>query len=187
MIEGRVRITYRELEASKKQVIDGAEQVLVATSGGRSGGPRSFPVLAPATTRAAEVARRAVALLGSGSSNSSNNSNTSMIRAGQARTGKVPVQGTSTENRRKIGRGRIHTPLATADISHGRNTQTVAGVETSRGRRYATRASLGPEDTRLVPTACTTPPGIPPTYVGRKAPSQQCTMLTPAQGVTCAA
>ena len=47
MIEGRVRITYRELEASKRQVIDGSAQVLVATGGGGSGGQGSFPGPSP--------------------------------------------------------------------------------------------------------------------------------------------
>ena len=165
------------------------------------------PVPVLATTRAAEVARRAVAPLGTRGRNSSNtinnrsstrsptnishrvniNSNTSMIKAGQARTGEVPVRGTSTGSRRKIGRGRIRTPVATADISHGRHTPAAAAVETSRGRRYSTHASSGPEDAHLVPTACTTPPSIPLTYVGRKAQSQESTPLAPVQGVTGAA
>ena len=80
------------------------------------------PVPALATTRAARVARGAVALLGTGGSNSGNNSNTSMIKAGQARAGEVPVRRTSTGGRRKFGRGRIHTPMATADTNHGRHT-----------------------------------------------------------------
>ena len=151
------------------------------------------PVPALATTRAAKVARRAVALLGTGgsnssnSSNSSNNSNTGMIKAGQAITGEVPVRGTSTEGRRKIGRGRIRTPVVTAGISHGCHTPTAAAVESSHGRRYATHASSGPEDTHLVPTACTTPPGIPQNYVSRKVPSREYTLLNPVQGVTGAA
>ena len=47
MIEDRVRITYRELEASKRQVIDGAAQVLVATGVGEPGGQGSFPGPSP--------------------------------------------------------------------------------------------------------------------------------------------
>ena len=141
------------------------------------------PVPALATTRTAEVARRAVALLGPGGSNSSSSSshssNTSMIKAGQARTGEVPVRGISTGGRPKFGRGRIRTPVTTADISHGHHTPATAAVETTRGRRYATHASSGPQDTHLVPIACTTPPGIPLTYVGRKAPSRESTQQPP--------
>ena len=139
------------------------------------------PVPALATTRATEVARRAVAPLGTKGSNTSNtinyssrtrsqtnishrvnlNSNTSMIKAGQARTGEVPVRGTSTGSPRKIVRGRTRTPVTTVDIRHGRHTPAAALVETRRSRRYATHASSGPEDTHLVPSACTTMPGIP--------------------------
>ena len=47
MNEDRVRITYRELEASKRQVIDGSAQVLVATGGGGSGVQGSVPGPSP--------------------------------------------------------------------------------------------------------------------------------------------
>ena len=43
MIEDGVRITYRELEASKRKVVDGSGRVLVATGGGGSGGHGRFP------------------------------------------------------------------------------------------------------------------------------------------------
>ena len=43
MIEDRVRITYRELEASKKKVVDGSGHIVVATGGGGSGGHGKFP------------------------------------------------------------------------------------------------------------------------------------------------
>ena len=146
------------------------------------------PVPALATTRATEITRRAVALLGTGGSESSNNnSNTSMIEAGQPRTGEVSIRGTSTGSRRKLGRGRIQTSMATADIRHGRHTETVAAGETSRGRRYVTHASSAAEDPYLVPTVRTMPPVILLTYVGCKAPTREYTLLTPAQGVTGAA
>ena len=43
MIEDRVHITYRELEASERKVVDGSGHVLIATGGGGSGGHRKFP------------------------------------------------------------------------------------------------------------------------------------------------
>ena len=115
------------------------------------------------------------------------NSNTSIVKAGQARTGEVPVRGTRTRSRRKIGRDRIRTPVAAADISHGYHTPAAATVHNSCGRRCATHASPVPEYTHLKPAACTTPSGIPQTYADRKPPSRESTPLTPAQVVTGAA
>ena len=192
MIEDRVRITYRELDASQRPVICCSAQVIVATGRGGSGGKGRFPVPALATSRTAVVARREVAPLCTGgssssSSHTSNNKNTSMFKAVQARTEEVPVRGTRTGSRNKPGRGRIRTPVAVADISHGHHSPTTAAVKTSRGRKYARHASSRPEGTHFVPTTCTTPPCIPLTYIDYKAPSQEFTPLTPAQGVSSAA
>ena len=43
MIDDRVRITYWELEASKRWVVDASAHVFVATGGGGSGGHGNFP------------------------------------------------------------------------------------------------------------------------------------------------
>ena len=43
MIEDGVRITYRELEASKRKVVDGSGHGLAATGGGGPGGHGKFP------------------------------------------------------------------------------------------------------------------------------------------------
>ena len=166
MIDDRLRKTYRELEASKRQVIDGSAQVIIGTQADVDHLDRGVsPVLALATTRAVEVTRRGVVPLGTEGSNSgqdtindnssaksptsnshrdSTNSNTSEVKTEQARTGGVPVRGIRTGSQRKTGRGRIRTRVAAVDINHDRRTPTAAAVEASRGRRYARRASSGP-------------------------------------------
>ena len=153
MIEDRGRITYRELEASKRQVIDGSAQVLVATGGGGSGGQGSFPGHWGQQQQQQWQQQQHQHDQGWASQN-----------CGGARSGNK--------------HGKQKKNLQRQDPYAGRGGGGNQSWPQVRDARF-----VGPGNTQVILVASATPRGIPLTYVGLKAPSRESTLLTPAQGV----
>lgn len=178
----------------------------------------------PATTRPPEVVRRDVAPMGIGSNSSnssrskSNNnrtnssarsptnsslrdstsSNTSMVEAGQARTGEVVVSGNKSEKVKQTrqqqdpharGGGYHSWPHISwppyADGGGGNQPWPLYG-DGGGGNESWPRVRDARFNCR-VPTAPMMQPYIPLTYVDLKALKQESTPLTPGHGVACAA